>query len=70
MEIKKISDIKPCRCGYKKIDVVEEKEGALYGCGIGCLNICCDQGFVIAFGLTQDMARKRAVKKWNRGVTQ
>ena len=59
--------LKPCPlCGGTNISIDEEHNGGIWGCGIGCLNIVCDQGLFIRYGLTRERAREKAIKEWNR----
>ena len=55
-------------CGGNKVTIEYESQGWLHGCLIGCTNIMCGCPPVISFGLSKSSAKKRAVKKWNRGV--
>ena len=65
-----MSELKPCPfCGGRHIDIEEENALPLWGYGIGCLNIDCEQGMVIRFALTRKRARKKAVRAWNRRAT-
>lgn len=55
-------------CGGNKVTIEYESQGWLHGCLIGCTNIMCGCPPVISFGLSKSSAKKRVVKKWNRGV--
>lgn len=60
--------LKPCRlCKSEKLFEDSEQYGHLYGYGIGCLNMNCENKTVtIGYGLSAKEAKERAIKKWNR----
>ena len=59
-------ELKPCPCGCKEMDILCEKDGNIYGVGIGCMNILCDLEPLMSFATTKEEALNLAIEAWNR----
>ena len=61
-------EFRPCSCGDRRIEIFCERDGDIWGVGIGCLNILCDNPPLMSFARTKEEALKIAIKNWNGGV--
>ena len=66
--MKKQIEIMPCKCGKDKMFEAADVRGVLFGHMIGCGNVDCDIHAVVGVGFTQEGAKRKAVKAWNKMV--
>lgn len=62
-------ELKPCPKCNKMPNIDTINVGIWWGCGIGCINMACDNSdtlSVIKYAKTKEKAEAKAAKAWNR----
>lgn len=66
-----MAELKPCKCGNKNLYIEAVKYKFLWKYIIVCLKDDCNNyKCVIKYGITYNIAEKRAIKAWNKLISK